>query len=108
MITLILQRMGVVGAGQAANAHDTILVGDAVDGALAELRAKDLVSFPVSAVPDWAWFPFRDYVAKDLVGDFGVSGERLAEIRASGDTAEMRMAASTEGEHESEVELDYF
>lgn len=108
MITLILQRMGVIGAGQSANAHDTSLVGAALDGGHAELRAKDIISFATSAVPDWAWFPLRDYVAKDLVGDFGISGERLAEIRASGETAEMRLAAATEGEHESEVELDYF
>jgi len=98
MITLILRRLGAVGQGQTESADDVDLVGTLLDGAMAELRARNAIDFSVSAVPDWAWAAMRDYVAADLVGDFGVSGERLQEIMMGRDNAEARLARVTEGD----------
>lgn len=108
MITLILKRLGVLGAGQSERAEDSSLVGDILDSGHAELRAKDVIDFPTSAVPDWAWVALRDYIAKDLVGDFGVKGQRLVEIKNAGKTARSRLDALTEGEQAAPVETDYY
>lgn len=78
----ILQRLGVLASGQAATPEDATLAEDTIDSVHNELRKLGLVPFLTSAVPDWAKMPLRDIVARDLVGEFGVTGERLGEIVA--------------------------
>jgi hypothetical protein len=108
MIELTLQRLGVVAQGQAASSHDTLLAGSVFDSCYAELVEKEVFSFDSAAVPDWAWSPLRDYVASKLVGDFGISGERLMEIRQAGQEGEMRLAAANVSKQEFDIKVSYY
>lgn len=72
MIDKVLQDIGVLAAGQSANAEDADKVGKAADGAWAELRTLGLAPFATSAIPEWAQSGFGDYVAADVKPSFGI------------------------------------
>jgi len=76
----ILEHLGIKGAGQSAASEDELLVSEAIDSAWYRLRAKGLVPFDTSAIPEWAQTPFRDYVAGDVADVFGLQGQRLQSI----------------------------
>ena len=63
----VLEDLGVLAAGQAADAGDSKLVEDAIDSVYSILRRKGLCPFLTSAIPDWAQPALTDYV-KTVIG----------------------------------------
>lgn len=68
----VLEHLGQKAASQAASAEDAVLVDEAIIAAHAKLRGRGLAPFSMSAIPPWAQVPFRDYVAGDVGGCFGL------------------------------------
>lgn len=79
----VLEKLGVKAQGQNASAQDQILAEEAVASVHAKLTDQRRIEFDVELVPDWAWTPLIYLVARDLVDDFGISGERLQSILSS-------------------------
>jgi hypothetical protein len=105
----VLQHLGVLGAGQTANAEDADLVDEAIDAAHERLRKLGLVPFATSAVPPWAQIPLRDFVAGDVAQAFGMSGQRLAEFKRTGDEGERELRRQVAGfRHPMPIVADYF
>lgn len=107
MINLVAKRLGVLGQGQVLSSDDQNTVGAAVDSAHAFLMKRGFVNFPLTAVPEDTQTSFKDYVARDLVGEFGVRGERLQEILRGRELAERNLGIINEGPHVGDVEVDY-
>jgi hypothetical protein len=74
MIDKVLQRLGVLAAGQSANANDAALVGDALDSNHAQYRKRRLAPFATSAFPDWAQEPFAKIISAEVAPYFGIRG----------------------------------
>ena len=92
MITLVLQRLGVVGQGQSASADDSAVTGEVIDSVHSRLRKDRLAPFATSAFPDWAQVSFADIAASELLVPFGVGGERAQLIRAGAVRGRMELA----------------
>ena len=86
----ILENLGIKPSGQSANAEDDIRTQEAIDSAHARLDKERKVPFALSAIPDWAQIPLRDYVSFDLMGQFGIVGERAQLILAARREAELQ------------------
>ncbi len=99
----VLEALGVKPAGQNASAEDTDAASDAVESAYERLHYVGKAPFPLTAVPSWAWTPLRDFVARDLVNVFGISGERLQSILAAAARADIDFAAQSAGQHDPRV-----
>jgi hypothetical protein len=109
MIVRVLEATGIVAAGQSANTADTTLVGELVDSAHSRLRKLGLAPFSLGAVPEWAQVPFRDYVAFDAAGSYGVGGERLADLAQRRQLAERDLGRQTSGyRHNLPIKGSYF
>lgn len=68
----VLQKLGVIAAGETAAASDLTLVEEAYDSAYQYLRALHLVSWgPNDDIPTYAVLPARNYVASTVANDFG-------------------------------------
>lgn len=100
---LVLEALGVKAAGQNASAEDTTAASDAVAAAHARLRYEGKAPFALTAVPEWAWIPLRDFVGRDLANTFGIAGERLQSVLASAARADRDFAVQTAGLHDARV-----
>jgi hypothetical protein len=83
MIDWALEVLGVKPAGQSASAEDADLVGRYFDAAYSSLRKLGLVPFATTAVPEWAQPSLAAIVAADLTNQYGITGERLADLKSS-------------------------
>lgn len=83
MAARVLEHLGVKAAGQTASAEDNLAATEAIDSAHSRLETEERANFDLDAIPEWAWTPFRDYVARDLVDLFAITGERLQSILSS-------------------------
>lgn len=99
----VLEALGVKPAGQSASAEDTDAASDAVASAYYRLRYEGKAPYPLTAVPEWAWTPLRDFVARDLVNTFGISGERLQGVLAAAARADRDIAVQAAGQHDPRV-----
>jgi hypothetical protein len=80
---LVLESLGVKAFGQNATTEDSTLVQKAIDTAHDQLRKRRVAPYELSAVPEWAQIPLRDYVSADLVTVYGISGERMQLLLSS-------------------------
>lgn len=78
-----LERLGIVGAGEAPSAEDTDLVTEVSDSLYPQLRTEGLAPFAVSAISEWAQQPFAKLLAYEAKDYFGITGQR-AQILAAG------------------------
>jgi len=78
----VLEYLGVKPAGQAASVQDSSRVQELVDSAHSRLRAEGLAPFAVSAIPEWAQVPLRDFVAVDAAPMFGKLQNPQAQMAA--------------------------
>lgn len=68
----VLQKLGVLAAGDTADSNDQTLVEEAYDSAYQYLRSLHLVSWGSSDdIPTYAVLPVRNYVASTIANDFG-------------------------------------
>jgi hypothetical protein len=103
MIDFTLQYLGVLGAGQSANANDAAVVGSVIDAVHPELRKAGLASFATSAFPDWAWLGFVKAISEEAAPFFGLArpGFRRA--------GERELARQMEAKkHEHAIEAEYY
>ena len=93
LIARALTKLKVIGSGQSPDAEDQATVAGAVDGVLADLRARDVVDVAdVEAVPA-AWFEsLADILAQAVADDFGA--ERDANRIAAAEAALRRKIAT--------------
>lgn len=99
----------MVGAGQAVASEDQSLVDEAIDAGHARLRKFGLVPFALSAIPEWAQVPLRDYVAGDVAQSYGFGGPRLGEFKSAQRMAERDLARQVSGfRHPIRIKTDYF
>jgi hypothetical protein len=71
MSDYVLTHLNVKAAGQAANPEDAALAMTAINAAHSQLRGLGLAPFELTAIPEWAQVPFRNYIAADLGPSFG-------------------------------------
>ena len=88
----VLEHLGVVAAGATPATADQTLVEEEIDASWQRLRKFGLVPFATSAVPEWAQQQLCDYVAYYCAPKYGVSGQRLLEMRARAKEAEFDLA----------------
>jgi len=93
----VLQHLGVLGSGQSAQAADAALVDEAIDAAHSTLSKQALVPFAISAVPEWAQVPLRDYVAGDVAQSFGYTGARFVELKSGQSAGERALSKQVAG-----------
>lgn len=86
----VLQYLGLLAAGQSAEAEDDDLVQEAIDACHEELRKEKLADFLTSAIPTWAQGPLRDFVAAEVAPAFGMGS--AAEKEAKQAAARRRLA----------------
>ncbi len=101
----VLEALGVKPAGQSASAEDTDAASDAVASAYYRLRYEGKAPFAISAVPEWAWTPLRDFTARDLVNTFGITGERLQSVLAAAARADRDLAVQSAGHHDPRISV---
>jgi len=75
-----LEYLGVKGAGQSASSEDGNIASEAALSVYKQLRKVGLCPFAITAIPEWAQLPLKKYLAAELCGEFGVSGQRKAEL----------------------------
>lgn len=73
LATKVLDYLGVIGAGQSAEAADVALVIEAYQGKYAELEGNglELVYWEREVIPDAIYLILRDLIALEVRGDFG-------------------------------------
>jgi hypothetical protein len=94
MIDKVLQRLGVLGGGQAATAEDAALVGPVLDTVHTQRRKRGLANFATSAFPEWAQEPFAKVIAREAGPYFGLRSE---ELDADAREGELELAAQMQG-----------
>ena len=99
----VLEALGVKAAGQSASSEDEEAAENAVSSAYYRLRYESKAPYDIDSVPEWAWTPLRDYVARDLINNFGISGERLQGILAAAARADRDIAVQTAGQHDPRI-----
>lgn len=108
LATLVLKHLNVLAAGESANAADAEDVATAIDAVHAELRKEGLVPFALTAVPEWAQLPLRDFVALEVGPQFGrmqmSSQQRDQEQRK----IRARLARQLSGFKQMPVRADYY
>jgi hypothetical protein len=92
LIARALTKLKVIGSGQSPDAEDRASVAAAIDGVLADLRARDVANVAdVEAIPT-EWFEsLADLLAQAVADDFGA--ERDADRIAAAEAALRRKAA---------------
>jgi hypothetical protein len=97
IMDLVLEAIGVKPAGVTASAEDTDIAGKAFDSMYRRLRKRGLVAFADSVVPDWIWGPLVDVIAGDCAHRFGITGQRLMEIKAAAKEGHNQIAIQMQG-----------
>lgn len=96
-------------AGQSVSAEDTNNATAAFDSLYAKLQQVGLAPFASTAVPEWAQDELAVLIAKRLLPDYGVGGDRAALIVGMAKEARRELATQTSGHRqETEIESDYF
>lgn len=71
----------VAPAGVTPPADDTNTATEVSQSVYEQMRKLGLAPFAVSAVPEWAQQPLKKILAYELAPEFGISGQRLAELQ---------------------------
>lgn len=100
----VLQKLGVIGAGDTPETSDQTLVEEAYDSAYAYLRSLHIVSWGSGGdIPTWAVNPIKNYVASQVANEYGknrnVDEERLAIIELASYLANDNDGTPTEAEY---------
>jgi len=107
MIDKVLQRLGVLGAGQSASAEDADLVGKTLDGIHSQYRKLRLAPFATSAFPDWAQEPYAKIIAAQVAPYFG-KGDDMA-VREDARKGHQELGEQLQGEAlGAPVRAEYF
>ncbi len=93
----VLEHLGIIAAGATPASADQTLVDEEIDASHSRLRKFGLVTFPTSAIPDWAQQQLCDYVAYYVAPKYGISGQRLIELSARATKAEFDLARQVSG-----------
>jgi hypothetical protein len=105
----VLEHLGVLAAGETAATADQTWVDEAVDAAHERLRRMGYAPFATSAIPSWAQIPLRDIVANDCAPSYGLTGQRLLEMRQAAGVAEKELARQVAGyRHSIPIKGSYF
>lgn len=80
----VLRRLGITGAGQSPAAEDASVVDGAWMSIYPQLRRKGLAPWASDAISEEAQEPLTKYVAAEVAPQFGLTGQRLAEVRQEG------------------------
>lgn len=87
-----LQEAGILASGENASADDDVLVANKYAGLYNILRTERLVDWAESAsVPDYAEIPVTMMLAAVIAPAFGVSGQRLLDLRTGYAAAERQL-----------------
>lgn len=78
----MLTTLGVLAAGETANAEDAAVTDAAIDSLYGELGKYGGVSFALTAIDDWAQDAMRDAVAFRVAPSFGIPADRIAQLAA--------------------------
>lgn len=81
----VLEEIEVLAAGETASAEDAATVERKIDQVHAELDALELVSWPISAVPDSIVMGYVMMVAERCKNSFGINPQKAAELVGSAD-----------------------
>ena len=94
LIARALAKLKVIGSGQSPDAEDRATIAAAVDGVLADLRARDVANVAdVEAIPA-EWFEsLADIMAQAVADDFGA--ERAADRIAAAEAALRKKTAAS-------------
>lgn len=79
----ILRQLGVLGAGQTANADDAALIEQIIDNCQAELEQMEVALWPVDSIPDYAVEAFTMYVTSTVTafGNQADLGQKMMALR---------------------------
>lgn len=101
----VLQKLGIIGAGETPSSDDQTLVEEAYDSAYVYLRSLHLVSWGSSDdIPTYAVNPVRNYVASQVANEYG-KNRNVEEERQSIIELASVLANDTDGEP---TEAEYF
>lgn len=105
----VLQHLGVIAASETPATADQTLVEEMIDAAWERLRKLGLVPFATSANPSWAQVQLRDIVAYDVGPSYGMTGQRLLELRMAAERAEIELRRQLAGfKHNVSIEAKYY
>lgn len=105
----VLQNIGVLAAGATAASLDVTLVEEKIDALYAQLRKFGLVPFPVTSIPDWAQQQMEDIVSYAVAPTYGVTGNRLNELREAKRVGEFDLNRQLSGfKHKRRTPAEYF
>ena len=105
----VLEHLGVLATGEAADLVDADLVDEAIEAVHARLRKLGLAPFSTTAVPPWAQISLRDIVAGDIAQSYGMSGQRLLEFKTGAEVGETELRRQVAGyRHSISITPDYF
>lgn len=93
----VLEHLNVIAAGQTPATADQTLVDELIDAAHARLRKGEVVPFPTSAIPDWAQTHLKHVVAYDAAPTYGITGQRLGELRSEATQGEYHLQRQVSG-----------
>lgn len=83
--TAALQEIGILASGESASPEDDQLVSQKYDALYDMLLTEGLVAWAASEeIPDYADVPLTMMLAAVIAPAFGVSGQKLTDLRAGG------------------------
>lgn len=87
-IAEVLERLGVLAAGQTAEVEDTSRVQDLIASTQEFLKSTEAYYWSdINNIPNDAFMPLVDVTAWMCRGKFGVQGDALAELKEAKDNA---------------------
>lgn len=93
----VLERIGIVGAGESPAAEDTNLVTGVVESVYDQLRKEGLVPFAVSSIPDWAKQPLSKVASYEAKDYFGIGGQRAQILAVAANEGRRELARQVAG-----------
>ena len=98
LITKILEKLGVVPEGQAANQEDIARVEGNLQSVIDELAAREILFVPdINSIPNEWFLSLAKICAYELRNEFGITGEFEATLRNGNDEAIGNIKVMTRG-----------
>ena len=98
LVTKILENLGIVPAGQAAEVEDVSTVDANLPSLIRELAAREIVYVPdLTNIPDVWFLSLAKIGAYELRSEFGVTGEFEAALKVGNEEAIGNLKVMTRG-----------
>lgn len=91
----VLERLGILGAGQSPSSEDQNRVEDIVQAEYEKLRRRGRAPYEISAVPSWADNDLADYIAPRCATLFRIAPNQLQSLLLMRKEAERSMNRET-------------